>query len=61
MSWPTSRRYPRTLREAFPHDARHAYAIERVASRRMQSVGGALVIIALVLTLASTLVSWAAA
>lgn len=25
----TTRRYPRTLREAFPRDAQHAYAIER--------------------------------
>ena len=29
----TTRRYPRTLQEAFPHDSRHAYAVERVASR----------------------------
>lgn len=25
----TTRRFPRTLHEAFPRDARHAYAIER--------------------------------
>ena len=25
----TTRRHPRTLREAFPRDAQHAYAIER--------------------------------
>lgn len=26
---PTTRRFPRTLTEAFPYDARHAYAVER--------------------------------
>ncbi len=25
----TTRKFPRTLREAFPRDAQHAYAIER--------------------------------
>lgn len=29
MNWPTVRKHPRTLREAFPHDAEHACGIER--------------------------------
>ncbi len=32
----TTRKYARTLQEAFPHDARNAYAIERVYSRRYE-------------------------
>jgi len=32
----TTRKFPRTLAEAFPRDARHAYAIERVYSRRYE-------------------------
>lgn len=56
----TTRRYPRTLAEAYPRDARHAYAIERVARRRIDTVFGAAVIVALVVTMAVTLVRWAA-
>lgn len=29
MTTPTTRRFPRTLQEAFPNDCRHAYAIEK--------------------------------
>lgn len=29
MSWPTTRRFPRSMREAFPADPEHAYAVER--------------------------------
>lgn len=29
MNWPTTRRFPRSMREAFPQDAEHAYGIER--------------------------------
>ncbi len=29
----TTRKYPRTLDEAFPGDARYAFAVERVANR----------------------------
>lgn len=29
MTTPTTRKFPRTLQEAFPSDSRHAYAIER--------------------------------
>lgn len=37
MSTPTTRRHPRTLREAFPRDPEHAYAIQR-CSRAGSSV-----------------------
>jgi hypothetical protein len=30
MTTPTTRKFPRTMQEAFPHDSRHAYAIERI-------------------------------
>ena len=29
MSWPTVRRFPRTLGEAFPRDPKHACPVER--------------------------------
>ena len=29
MTTPTTRKFPRTMQEAFPNDSRHAYAIER--------------------------------
>lgn len=29
MSTPTTRKYARTMQEAFPNDSQHAYAIER--------------------------------
>lgn len=29
MTTPTTRKFPRTMQEAFPSDSRHAYAIER--------------------------------
>lgn len=56
----TTRRYPRTLFEAFPRDARHAYAIERHPRRWTETIFGAAVILALILTVAVTLVRWAA-
>lgn len=34
MSWPTSRRYPRTMAEAFPDPVRNACAIERGPTTR---------------------------
>jgi hypothetical protein len=27
--WPTTRKYPRSLQEAFPHAREHAYPVER--------------------------------
>lgn len=47
----------RTLAEAFPADARHAYAIER-SSRRTEQVGGVLLACAIGLGLALALVHW---
>lgn len=29
MSTPTTRKFPRTMQEAFPNDSRYAFAIER--------------------------------
>lgn len=29
MTTPTTRKFPRTMQEAFPNDSRHAFAIER--------------------------------
>jgi len=59
MSTPTTRRYARSLAEAFPREARHAYAIER-GSRRMDSVNSVLLACAvgLMLALALALVHW---
>lgn len=56
MSTPTTRRYPRTLAEAFPHDARHAYAVER--SSRFDQVSGVLLAVAIGIGLALALVHW---
>lgn len=57
MSTPTTRRYPRTLVEAFPADARHAYAIER-GSRRFDGVGNVLLACAIGIGLALALAHW---
>jgi hypothetical protein len=45
------------MQEAFPADARHAYAIER-GSRRMDSVGSVLLASAIGIGLALALVHW---
>jgi hypothetical protein len=45
------------MAEAFPADARHAYAIER-SSRRMDSVGSVLLASAIGIGLALALVHW---
>jgi hypothetical protein len=57
VSAPTVRKFPRTLAEAFPADARHAYALER-SSRRMDSVGSVLLASAIGIALALALVHW---
>jgi hypothetical protein len=41
MTTPTTRKYARTMQEAFPHDSQHAYAIER--TRAPMSVVEALI------------------
>ena len=56
MSTPTTRKFPRTMAEAFPSDARHAYAIEH--SRRFNAVGSVLLAIAIGLGLGLALVAW---
>lgn len=33
MTTPTTRKFPRTMQEAFPNDSRHAFAIERTRAR----------------------------
>lgn len=52
----TTRRFPRTLNEAFPHDARHAYAIQRVS--RTDTVLGWLLAGAMGVGLGLALVAW---
>jgi len=56
----TTRRYPRTLQEAFPADRQWAYAVERT-SRRMDAVGSVLLASLIGLCLALALVHWWAA
>lgn len=59
----TTRRYPRTLDEAFPgHDARYACAIERSSTMRVwERLLAWASVIGLVLLVAWTAVQWAAA
>lgn len=56
----TTRRFPRTLQEAFPTDRQWAYAIERY-SNRYEQVGSVLLACAIGLGLALALVHWWAA
>lgn len=56
----TTRRFPRTLQEAFPTDRQWAYAIERY-SNRTEQVGSVLLACAIGLGLALALVHWWAA
>lgn len=56
----TTRRFPRSLQEAFPTDRQWAYAIERY-SRRTEQVGSVLLACAIGLGLALALVHWWAA
>ena len=56
----TTRRFPRTLQEAFPTDRQWAYAIER-HSNRYEQVGNVLLACAIGLGLALALVHWWAA
>lgn len=53
----TTRKYPRTLQEAFPHDAKWAYAIEKVDTR-VEAFGGVLLACAIGIGLALALVAW---
>ena len=56
----TTRKFPRTLNEAFPADRQWAYAVERT-SRRMDAVGSVLLAMVIGLGLALALVHWWAA
>lgn len=57
MSYPSTRKYPRTLQEAFPgRDASYACAIER--HRRWHAAGDVLAGIGLAVMLAFTLACW---
>ena len=56
----TTRKFPRTLQEAFPGDRQWAYAVERT-SRRMDAVGSVLLASLIGLGLALALVHWWAA
>lgn len=53
----TTRRFPRSLQEAFPQDREWAYAIER-HSNRYDQVGSVLLACAIGLGLALALVHW---
>lgn len=57
MSTPTTRRFARSLAEAFPRDARHAYAIERY-SNRTEQVASVILACGIGLMLALALVHW---
>ena len=61
MSAPTTRRYPRTLQEAWPSEARHAYAVEHYRVERYESVAGVLLAVACGIGLALALIKWWAA
>lgn len=53
----TTRKFPRTLQQAFPHDREWAYPIERY-SNRYDQVGSVLLACAIGLGLALALVHW---
>ena len=60
--WPTTRRFPRTLDEAFGHADRHVYAcsIERPPlSERLWRIGvGTCTVLAVVIYVASAALMW---
>lgn len=58
MSTPTTRRYPRTMAEAFPRDPRHAYPIEAYKQERFDAVASVLLAIAIGVAGAVLLVAW---
>lgn len=61
MPTPTTRKYARTMQEAFPHDARNAYAIERYGNemRWFEIIAGTVVTGALIGLFVYALISWA--
>lgn len=58
MPCPTTRSYPRTLQQAFPHDREWAYPIQGYRRRRFDSVANVLSAIGLGAMLAWTLAAW---
>ena len=56
----TTRKFPRTLQEAFPQDRQWAYAVER-HSRRTEQVGSVLLASLIGIVLALALAHWWAA
>lgn len=62
--WPTTRKYPRTLREAFPHDREWAYSCEAPNRLTLRSIYrhalSVLAVLWLVVMVAHTLLEWAA-
>jgi hypothetical protein len=54
----TTRKFPRTLQEAFPRDRHHAYAIERPYQARYESIAGVVLAVAVGVSLAIILVRW---
>lgn len=63
--WPTTRRFPRTMQQAFPGDREWAYCCEAPRKFTLSAIARAAlpvaVIFGLVVMVAHTLVRWAAA
>ena len=55
---PTVRKFPRTLAEAFPREAQHAYAVEHYRSERFEAVAGVLLAVVIGVGLALSLIKW---
>lgn len=62
MPTPTTRRYARTMQEAFPRDARNAYAIERYGNEThwLEVIAGTIVTLTLIGMFVYALIEWAA-
>lgn len=62
MPTPTTRKYARTMQEAFPHDARNAYAIERYGNEThwLEIIAGTIVTLTLIGMFVYALIEWAA-
>lgn len=59
MPCPTTRRFPRTLREAFPQDKQWAYPVEAShRHERFEQIGSVLLAVAIGLGFALMLVHW---
>lgn len=56
----TTRRYPRTMQEAFPRDAQWAYAVERTDTR-VEALAGVVLAAAIGIGFGLALVAWWAA